>query len=75
MLNLKTNKLYLKSKLNQVSVCPELIESCYARYLEMQFCIQLYIDIWRIISYLSINLYRIKTKLINSLIFRSTIIK
>ena len=34
----------------------------------MQFCIQLYIDIWEIILYLQDNPYRFKTKKIKSLI-------
>ena len=41
----------------------------------IQFCVQLYIDIWEIILYLQANPYRLKTKNINSLIFVSTIIK
>ena len=47
----------------------------YQRYQKMQFCIQLYIDIWEIILYLQANRYRLKTKNINSLIFISTIIR
>ena len=47
----------------------------YQKYQKMQFCIQLYIDIWEIILYLQANPYRLKTKNINSLIFISTIIK
>ena len=41
----------------------------------IQFCVQLYIDIWEIILYLQANPYRLKTKNINSLISVSTIIK
>ena len=41
----------------------------------MQFCIQLYIDIWEINHYLQVNPYRLKTKKINSLIFISKILK
>ena len=47
----------------------------YQNYQKMQFCIQLYIDIWEIILYLQANPYRLKTKNIKSLIFISTIIK
>ena len=39
----------------------------------MQFCIWLYIDIWKIIAYLQANPYRIETKNIISLIFISII--
>ena len=46
----------------------------YQKYQKMQFCIKLYIDIWEIILYLQANLYRFKTKNINSLICISTII-
>ena len=35
----------------------------------MQFYIQVYIDIWKIIPYLQANSYRFKIKNINSLIF------
>ena len=42
---------------------------------KMQFCIQLYSEIWGIILYLQANPYRLKTKNINSLIFISTINK
>ena len=41
----------------------------------MQFCIQLYIVISRIIPYLQANPYGLITKNINSLIFISTITK
>ena len=41
----------------------------------MQFCIQLYIDYWKIIPYLQANSYWLETKNINSLIFINTIIK
>ena len=41
----------------------------------MQFCIQLYIDIWEIILYLQANPYGRQSKKIDSLIFTSTIIK
>ena len=41
----------------------------------MQFCIQLYVDIWEFILYLQANPYRLKTKNINSLIFVRTTIK
>ena len=47
----------------------------HQKYQEMQFWIQLYIDIWEIIPYLQANPYRIKTENINSLIFISTTIK
>ena len=40
----------------------------------MQFCIQLYIDIWEIILYLQAYLYRLKTKNINNLVCINTII-
>ena len=45
------------------------------KYRKMQFRIQLYIGIWKIIQYLQANPYRIKTDNINSLVFISTIIK
>ena len=41
----------------------------------MQFCVQLYIDTWKIISYLQATPCWIKTKTINSLAFISVIIK
>ena len=41
----------------------------------MEFCIQLYIDIWQVIPYLQANPFWLKTKNIKSLIFVSTIIK
>ena len=41
----------------------------------MQFCIQLYIDIWKIISYLQAILRWLKTKNINSLFLNDIIIK
>ena len=41
----------------------------------MQFCIQLYIDIWKIIPDLQTNISRLKTKNLNSVIFNITIIK
>ena len=47
----------------------------YQKYRKMQFCIELYFDIWGIILYLQGNPYRLKTKNIDSLIFISTIIK
>ena len=47
----------------------------YQKYQKMRFCIQLYIDIKEIILYLQANLYQLKTKNINSVIFNSTIIK
>ena len=47
----------------------------YQEYQKMQFYIQLYIDISKIIMYLQANPYRLKTKNINSLIFISTVIK
>ena len=47
----------------------------YQKYQKMQFCIQLYIDIWEIILYLQANPYRLKTKNVNNLIFISTIIE
>ena len=47
----------------------------YQNYRKIQFCIQLYIDIWEIILYLQANPYLLKNKNINSLIFISTIIK
>ena len=47
----------------------------YQKYKTMQFCIQLYIDICKIISYLQANPHPLKTENINSLIFTSTIIK
>ena len=47
----------------------------YQKYRKMQFCIQLYFDTWEIILYLQANPYRLKTKIINSRIFISTIIK
>ena len=47
----------------------------HQKYQKMQFCIQLYIDIWEIILYVQANPYRLKTKNINSVIFISTIIK
>ena len=37
--------------------------------MKIQLCIQLYNDIWEIILYLQANLYRVKTKNINSLSF------
>ena len=46
----------------------------YQKYQKMQFSIQLYIDIWEIITYLQGNLYRLKTENIDNLIFVSTII-
>ena len=68
------NIFYLKRKLNQVSVKVLPVCNCYARYQKMQFCIQLYVDIWKIVPYLQANPYRLKTKNINSLISVSTII-
>ena len=47
----------------------------YQKYHKMQFCIQLYIDIWEIILYLQANIYQLKTKNINSLICITTIIE
>ena len=41
----------------------------------MQFCLQLYIDIWKIIPDLQANTSRLKTKNLNSVIFKITIIK
>ena len=41
----------------------------------MQLCIELYIDIWKIIPYLQVNPYWLKSKNINNLIFISTFIK
>ena len=41
----------------------------------MQSWFQLYIDIWKVIPYLQANVYCLKVKKINSLIFISTIIK
>ena len=52
-----------------------LISNCYARCQRMQFCIQLYIDIWKTVPYLQANPYRLKIENINSLIFISAIIK
>ena len=46
----------------------------YQKYHKMQFCIQLYIDIWEIFLYLQDYLYRLKTKNINSLVCINTII-
>ena len=43
------------------------------KYQKTQFCIQLYIDIWEIISYLQANPYLLKTKNINCLICITTI--
>ena len=45
----------------------------YQKYQYLQFCIQLFIDIWEIIQYLQANPYLFKTKNIDSIIF--TIIK
>ena len=49
----------------------------YQKYQKMQFFIQLYIDIWKIILYLQANPYRLKTKNTNCFIncFISTFIK
>ena len=41
----------------------------------MQFCIQLYVNIWKIIPYLQPNPNRLKAKNINSFIFITIIIK
>ena len=38
----------------------------------MQFWVQLYIDIWKIIPYLQTDPYLLKTKNINSLVFINT---
>ena len=45
----------------------------YQKSQYLQFCIQLFIDIWEIIQYLQANPYLLKTKNIDSIIF--TIIK
>ena len=45
------------------------------KYQKMQFCIQLYLDIWEIILYLQANPHRPKTKNINILIFIGTFIE
>ena len=47
----------------------------YQKHQKMQFCIQLYIDMWEIILYLQAYPYRLKTKNINSLICISNIIE
>ena len=47
----------------------------YQKYQKMQLCIELYIDIWKIILYLQANPYWLKSKNIKRLIFISTIIK
>ena len=47
----------------------------YQKYLKLQFCIQLNNYVWETIIYLQANPYRLKTKIINSLIFICTIIK
>ena len=47
----------------------------YQKYHKIQFCTQLYIDIWEIILHLQANPYRLKTYDINSLIFISPIIE
>ena len=36
----------------------------YQKYRKMQFCIQLYFDIWEIILYLQANPCRFKTKIL-----------
>ena len=49
------------------------MEMEYQKYQCLNFCIQLFIDIWEIIQYLQVNPYLLKTRNIDSLIF--TIIK
>ena len=50
--------------------------NCYAKkYWKIAFCIQLYIDLRKIIPQLQSNPYWFKTKNIDRLIFVSTIIK
>ena len=54
---------------------PRNIGNCHATYTKMKLCIQLYIDIWKIIQYLEANPYLLKIKNTNSLIFISIFIK
>ena len=51
------NVFYLKSKLNSVSVIALPDWQLLYQYQKIQFCIQLYIDIWKIIPYLQANPY------------------
>ena len=47
----------------------------YQKFQKIQFCIQLYFDVWEIILNLQDNSYRLKTKNIKNLIFIKTINK
>ena len=47
---------------------PTYMKLQYQKFQKMQFCIQLFIDIWEIILYLQVNPYRRKTENINGLL-------
>ena len=68
-------KRYLKTKLNQVCVIVLGHWQLFYQYQKIQFCFQLYTDIWEIISYSQTNPYRTKARDINNSIFISSIIE
>ena len=66
------NNIYLKINRIEFLLQPYLIANAYVRYQKMKFRMQFYIDIWKIIPYLQVNPYWLKTKNISSLIALGT---
>ena len=72
----KLKYIFLKNQIESSFYCGlAWLEIVTPGIRKCKFCVQLYIDIWKIILYLQANPYWLKTKNINSLIFISSIMK